>query len=282
MNQNIFIVTGMSGAGKSQALKCFEDFGFYCIDNLPVKLLGPLSELIKKEKHFRNIALGLDIREAKFMKNFMDEIKTAEKSGLKTKIIFLDSADPILLQRFSETRHRHPLGKNIAEAVKQERKMLCELKEKSDKVIDTSKLTLGELKEILSGLLELKKTKEVKISVLSFGYKYGLPLDADLVFDVRFLPNPYYIKNLKHKTGLDKPVQKYISKHKPYKDFIRSYTSQIKKLLPLYVKEGKSYLTIAIGCTGGKHRSVFIAHTIAESLSSAGYSVSEYHRDIRK
>ncbi len=282
MKQTIFIITGMSGSGKSQALKCFEDFGFYCIDNLPIKLLGPLSELIKKEKHFRNIALGLDIREAKFMNNFTEEIKTAEKLGLKTKIIFLDSADSVLLQRFSETRHRHPLGKNIADAIKAERKILCSLKEKADKVIDTSKLTLGELKENLSALLELKKSTEVKISVLSFGYKYGLPLDADLVFDVRFLPNPYYVGSLKHKTGLDKPVQNFISRHRPYRQFIKDYTAQIKKLLPLYVKEGKSYLTIAIGCTGGKHRSVFIAHTIASKLSAAGYSVSEYHRDIRK
>lgn len=282
MKQTIFIITGMSGSGKSQALKSFEDFGFYCIDNLPLKLLGPLSELIKKEKHFKNIALGLDIREAKFMRNFIEEIKTAEKLGLKTKIIFLDSSDPILLQRFSETRHRHPLGKNIADAIKAERKILCGLKEKADKVIDTSKLTLGELKETLSSLLELKKSTEVKISVLSFGYKYGLPLDADLVFDVRFLPNPYYIPSLRHKTGLDKPVQRYIARHKPYISFVKDFTAQIKKLLPLYVKEGKSYLTIAIGCTGGKHRSVFIAHTLASKLSTAGYSVSEHHRDIRK
>lgn len=282
MKQKIFIVTGMSGSGKSQALKCFEDFGFYCIDNMPVKLIGHLSELIKKEKYFRNIALGLDIREAKFFKNFLAEIRAIESLGLNTKIIFLDSADSVLLQRFSETRHRHPLGKNIADAIKHERKLLCELKEKADKVIDTTKLTLGELKELLSGLLELKKSTEVKISVLSFGYKYGLPLDADLVFDVRFLPNPYYIKNLKHKTGLEKPVQNFIRRHRAYSFFIRNYVSQIKNLLPLYVKEGKSYLTIAIGCTGGKHRSVFIAHTIAEELSKAGYSVNEYHRDIRK
>lgn len=282
MKQTIFIVTGMSGSGKSQALKCFEDFGFYCIDNLPSKLLTPLSELIKVEKHFKNIALGIDTREAKFVRNFTEEIKIVEKLALKTKIIFLDSTDSVLLQRFSQTRHRHPLGKNIADAIKTERKILYNLKEKADKVIDTSKLTLGELKEILSAMLEIKKSTEMKISVLSFGYKYGLPLDADLVFDVRFLPNPYYISSLKHKTGLNKPVQRYISEHKPYGQFIKDYTAQIKKLLPLYVKEGKSYLTIAIGCTGGRHRSVFVAHTIASKLSAAGYSVSEYHRDIRK
>jgi len=282
MKRSIFIVTGMSGAGKTQALKCFEDFGFYCIDNMPIKLIGPLLDLVSKEKYFKDIALGLDIREAKFLKNFINDIGAMKSFRLKTKMIFLDSADNILLQRFSETRHRHPLGKNISEAIKEERKLLSGLKEKADKVIDTSKLTLGELKERLSELLELKKTTEVKISVLSFGYKYGLPLDADLVFDVRFLPNPYYEKNLKNMTGLDAPVQNYIRKRKAYTFFINSFLKQIKGLLPLYVKEGKSYLTIAIGCTGGKHRSVFIAHTLAKHLSQAGYSVNDYHRDIRK
>jgi UPF0042 nucleotide-binding protein len=282
MKQRVFIITGMSGAGKSQALKCFEDFGFYCIDNLPVKLIPALSDLIKKEKYFKNIALGLDIREAKFFKNLIESIRTIEKLGMDNKIIFMDSADEVLLQRFSETRHRHPLGKNISKAIKEERKILCELKERADKVIDTSKLTLGELKEMLSSLLELKKTKEVKISVLSFGYKYGLPIDADLVFDVRFLPNPYYVKALRYKTGLDKQVANYISRNVIYKKFLNSFLNQIKMLLPLYVKEGKSYLTIAIGCTGGKHRSVFLAHKIAENLSAMNYSVSEYHRDIRK
>ncbi len=282
MKRSIFIVTGMSGAGKTQALKCFEDFGFYCIDNMPIKLIGPLLDLVSKEKYFKDIALGLDIREAKFLKNFINDIGAMKSFRLKTKMIFLDSADNILLQRFSETRHRHPLGKNISEAIKEERKLLSGLKEKADKVIDTSKLTLGELKERLSELLELKKTTEVKISVLSFGYKYGLPLDADLVFDVRFLPNPYYEKNLKNMTGLDAPVQNYIRKRKAYTFFVNSFLKQIKGLLPLYVKEGKSYLTIAIGCTGGKHRSVFIAHTLAKHLSQAGYSVNDYHRDIRK
>jgi len=282
MKKRIFIITGMSGAGKSQALKCFEDFGFYCIDNIPSKLLPHLSELIKKEPYFKNIALGLDIREAKFFKTFIEAIKTIEKFHLNHKIIFLDSSDSVLLQRFSESRHRHPLGKNISQAIKQERKMLIELKERADKVIDTSNLTLGELKENLSSLLELKKSKEVKISIISFGYKYGLPMDADIVMDVRFFPNPYYVKSLKNKTGLDRQVANFIKKTSIYKKFITNYINQIKMLLPLYVKEGKSYLTIAIGCTGGKHRSVFIANEITKKLSQMGYSVSEYHRDIRK
>lgn len=278
----IFIITGMSGAGKSQALKCFEDLGFYCIDNLPVALIPSFSELVKTEKHFKNVALGIDIREGRFLKGFVKSLDTLGRLGLDYKVIFLDASDPVILQRFSETRHRHPLGKNISQAVKEERKILFELKDRANKVIDTSNLTLGELKEILAGALELRRSTEMKLTVISFGYKYGIPLDADLVMDVRFLPNPNYIPRLKHKTGLDKPVGTYIRSRPGFRKFIADYTGQIKNLLPLYIKEGKSYLTIAIGCTGGKHRSVFIARQLAQNLSRFGFSVSEYHRDIRK
>jgi UPF0042 nucleotide-binding protein len=204
------------------------------------------------------------------------------KLGLDYKIIFLDAADAVLMQRFSETRHRHPLGKNIAAAVKEERRLLTDLKARANKVIDTTKLTLGELKEILSGTLELKRTAEMKLSVISFGYKYGMPLDADIVMDVRFLPNPYYVPALKAKTGQDAAVGKYLRDKPGFKSFLAGYTEQIKALLPLYIKEGKSYLTIAIGCTGGRHRSVYIAGEMARKLASSGFSVSEYHRDIRK
>ncbi|OGS08800.1 MAG: RNase adaptor protein RapZ [Elusimicrobia bacterium RIFOXYA12_FULL_51_18] len=278
----IFIITGMSGAGKSQALKCFEDLGFYCIDNLPVALIPAFSELVKTNRHFKNVALGIDIREGRFFKGFVKSLDTLGRLGLDYKVIFMDASDPAILQRFSETRHRHPLGKNISQAVREERKILFELKERANKVIDTSNLTLGELKEILAGALELKRSTEMKLTVISFGYKYGIPLDADLVMDVRFLPNPNYIPRLKHRTGLDKPVGFYISSRPGFKRFIADYTGQIKHLLPLYIKEGKSYLTIAIGCTGGKHRSVFIASQLAQNLSRFGFSVSEYHRDIRK
>jgi UPF0042 nucleotide-binding protein len=278
----IFIITGMSGAGKSQALKCFEDLGFYCIDNLPVVLIPAFSELVKTNRHFKNVALGIDIREGRFFKGFAQALDRLRKLGLDYKVIFLDASDPIILQRFSETRHRHPLGKNISQAVKEERRLLFELKERANKVIDTSNLTLGELKEILSGALELRRSTEMKLTVISFGYKYGIPLDADLVMDVRFLPNPNYIPRFKSRTGLDKPVADYIRSRPGFKNFITNYIGQIKQLLPLYIKEGKSYLTISIGCTGGRHRSVFIAHQVAENLSRFGFSVSEYHRDIRK
>lgn len=278
----IFIVTGMSGAGKSQALKSFEDLGLYCIDNLPIALIPAFAGLIGDRRYLKTVALGIDIREGRFFKDFVRTLDNLGKLGLDHKVIFLDASDEVLMQRFSETRHRHPLGKNIAAAVKEERHILTELKSRANKVIDTSKLTLGELKEVLSGALELKRTAEMKLSVISFGYKYGIPLDADIVMDVRFLPNPYYVPSLRAKTGLDAPVGRYLRSKPGFRSFLKNYTDQIKALLPLYVKEGKSYLTVAIGCTGGRHRSVYIAGEIARKLSAGGFSVSEYHRDIRK
>ncbi|MDA8131136.1 MAG: RNase adapter RapZ [Elusimicrobia bacterium] len=278
----IFIITGMSGAGKSQALKSFEDLGFYCIDNLPISLIPQFAGLVGDRRYLRNVALGIDIREGRFFKDFIRTLDNLGKLGLDYKIMFLDASDEVLMQRFSETRHRHPLGKNIAAAVKEERRLLFELKARANKVIDTTKLTLGELKEVLSAALELKRTAEMKLSVISFGYKYGIPLDADIVMDVRFLPNPYYVASLRKKTGMDASVGVYLRRQPGFKSFLKSYTEQIRTLLPLYIKEGKSYLTIAIGCTGGRHRSVYIARQIAETLSAGGFSVSEYHRDIRK
>ncbi|HBA60968.1 MAG TPA: RNase adapter RapZ [Elusimicrobia bacterium] len=278
----VFIITGMSGAGKSQALKSFEDFGFYCVDNLPISLIPSFAGLIGDRRYLKNVALGIDIREGRFFKDFIRTMDNLRRLGLDYKVIFLDASDEVLMQRFSETRHRHPLGKNIAAAVKEERRILTDLKARANKVIDTSRLALGELKEIISGALELRHTAEMKLSVISFGYKYGIPLDADIVMDVRFLPNPYYVPSLKAKTGLDAPVGRYLKDKPGFRSFIKGYTEQIKNLLPLYVKEGKSYLTIAIGCTGGRHRSVYVTREIAALLTAAGFSASEYHRDIRK
>jgi UPF0042 nucleotide-binding protein len=256
--------------------------GFYCIDNLPIALIPQFAVLVGDRRYLKNVALGIDIREGRFFKDFIRTLDNLGKLGLDHKVIFLDAADEVLMQRFSETRHRHPLGKNIAAAVKEERRILCDLKARANRVIDTTKLTLGELKEILSATLELRRTAEMKLSVISFGYKYGIPLDADLVMDVRFLPNPYYVPALKKKSGLDAPVGVYLRKQPGFKNFLKAYTEQVKALLPLYIKEGKSYLTIAIGCTGGRHRSVYIAGQIAGILAAGGFSVSEYHRDIRK
>lgn len=278
----IFIVTGMSGAGKSQALKCFEDLGYYCVDNLPVDLFPAFAAQMRTKSYLQQVALGIDIREWKYIKNFNNALDGLIKEGYSPKIVFLDASDDTLVRRFSETRHRHPLGKTIQEAIKEERSMVGGIKTKANAIIDTSRLQLGELKEKISGLLELKRAKEMQLSVMSFGYKNGLPLDADIVMDVRFLPNPYYVPELKEKTGLDEEIRKYLDSKQGCISFLDTYTRQLIMLLPLYIKEGKSYLTIAIGCTGGHHRSVYVANQLAKKLIDCGYSVSEYHRDIRR
>ncbi len=280
--KSIFIVSGISGSGKSQALKCFEDFGFHCIDNIPVKLFPSLEKLIMSEDYLNRVAIGIDIREMKHSKDFVSAISCLNMKLADCKIIFLDCQDNVIIQRFSETRHRHPLGENIPLAIKKERKMLAPLKEQADKIIDTTKLTLGELKEIISSLVTVKSIYDFKINLISFGYKYGVPIDADIVMDVRFLPNPYYVKDLKNKSGLDKEVRDYLEKSKVYSEFVSNWSAQLKSLIPLYMKEGKSFLTIAVGCTGGKHRSVCVVNHISSIFKDSGYDVSEFHRDMRK
>ncbi|MBI4056937.1 MAG: RNase adapter RapZ [Elusimicrobia bacterium] len=272
----------MSGAGKSQALKCFEDFGFFCVDNLPVALLPRFAELLEGSRHLDRVALGIDIREGEFLKSISQHLELLRRRGLEYQILFFDASDAVLLRRFSETRHRHPLGKKLVRAIRNERKKLFEIKGMADKVVDTTSLTLGELKEILSGVLRLTRTQDMSLSVISFGYKFGLPMDADLVMDVRFLPNPNYHKELKNKTGEHLAVQRYILSQGGAKEFLTTYTRLLQELLPLYIREGKSYLTLAIGCTGGHHRSVFVAEYLAKELRKGGYAVGLFHRDIDK
>jgi RNase adapter protein RapZ len=280
-DRKFFIVTGISGAGKSQALKCFEDFGFFCVDNLPVALIDQFAELSTKTAHKR-IALGMDVREGKTLEGLPDILKRLKEKGVEHRVLFLDANDAVVIHRFSETRHRHPLGLKIDEAMKEERKMLLPIKEIADKVIDTSKMTLGELKEAISQTLELTRTKEMTLSIVSFGYKYGLPMDADMIMDVRFLPNPNYVPSMRKLTGLNAPVQRYILGQPAARKFLSEYVNLISGLLPQYVREGKSYLTIAIGCTGGRHRSVFITRYLAKKLRSSGHPIMEFHRDISR
>ncbi len=279
--QKVFIITGISGAGKSQALKAFEDFGFFCVDNLPLTLLGNFADFLTKRRDRDKVALGVDIREGKYLEGLPRLLKSLPQRGIDYRIIFLDASDDIVIQRFSETRHRHPLGLKISEAIKEERRQLEPIKEIADKLIDTSGLTLGELKEVLSQTLELSDAEEMNLSVVSFGYKYGIPRDADIVLDVRFLPNPNYVESLKKKTGLDSRVRKYVMGQPAATKFLEGFWRLARELLPQYIREGKSYLTIAIGCTGGKHRSVAITHLLAQKLKSSGYPVQEFHRDIR-
>ncbi len=278
--RKLFIITGMSGAGKSQALKMFGDLGFYCVDNLPLSLFDEFASYVKEHPDLQNIALGIDVREGERLKQLPALLKKTTKEDFTAKVIFLDASDECLIRRFSETKHKHPIHKKLAAAIAHEHELLAPIRVASDKVIDTTDLKLGELKEKLSRLLELKKDGDMQISVVSFGFKNGIPKDTDLVMDVRFLPNPYYVTELKEKTGLDKEVQDYILSFPQSKEFAEKFTDLIKYLIPQYIKEGKSYLTIAMGCTGGKHRSVFMAHQLTQTLREQGLSASEFHRDI--
>ncbi|MFA6004424.1 MAG: RNase adapter RapZ [Elusimicrobiota bacterium] len=278
--RKVFIITGVSGAGKSQALKCFEDFRFFCIDNLPIAMMDHFADLLVSSPDLNRVALGMDIREGRFLAGLPAILKRLKARGVEHRILFLDASDAVVIQRFSETRHRHPLGKRVDQAIREERRRLVPIKEIADKVIDTTNMTLGELKERLSETLELTRAREMTLNVVSFGYKYGLPMDADIVFDVRFLPNPNYLAQFRRRTGLSVGVQKYLLAQPITRKFLDEYLRLINTLLPHYVREGKSYLTIAVGCTGGQHRSVFVTRYLAQKLRSSGHAIQEFHRDI--
>lgn len=280
MKRKVFIITGISGAGKSQALKAFEDFGFFCVDNLPIALMDHFADLLVKSPHLTRVALGMDIRERRSLGLLPQILKRLKARGVDHKIIFLEAIDSVVIQRFSETRHRHPLGKKVDQAIREERRRLMHIKGIADKVIDTTNMTLGELKERLSETLELTRTHEMSLSIVSFGYKFGLPMDADIVMDVRFLPNPNYVPRWRRYTGLHPSVQKYILSRPITRKFLGDYFKLINALLSQYVREGKSYLTIAIGCTGGRHRSVFVTRHLAQKLRACGHAIQEFHRDI--
>lgn len=279
-NKKFFIITGISGAGKTQALKILGDFGFYCVDNLPVALLKDFVKYVNQNPNLTTIALGIDIREGSNLPSLPAVLDKIKATGFETKLIFLDASTDVLLRRFSETKHRHPLEDELTAAIREEKAFTKPLKIAADEIINTSTTTLGDLKEEIGKILQVKKSQEMLISVISFGYKNGIPLESDLVMDVRFLKNPYYVAALREKNGLDKEVQDYILKSPYTKTFIKKFTDMIIYLLPKYIKEGKSYLTIAVGCSGGKHRSVFMAHSLALALQNKGFNCIETHRDI--
>ena len=280
--KKIFVIPGVPGAGKSQTLKVFEDFGWFCVDNLPIALLDEFAAFVQKSPAMTRVALGMDVREGRVLGVLPPLLRRLKLQGLDVHVLFIDAEDATVIRRFSETRHRHPLGGKIADAVKQERKLLAPIKGTADKVIDTTSLALGELKEKISQTLGLTLTREMTLQVVSFGYKHGMPIDADIVMDVRFLPNPYYLPGLRKKTGLDESVRKYILGQPVARKFLNDWHKLIAILLPHYVCEGKSYLTIAIGCTGGRHRSVFCTRWLARKLRATGHPVQEFHRDITR
>lgn len=280
----IVIVTGMSGAGKSTVLKMFEDIGYYCVDNMPVALVEKFVELaVAGNSEFKNIALGVDIRSGQAFAGFEDVLERISDFGIKYEILFLDCADSVLVKRYKETRRSHPLAEadRVDKGIVLERKALAFLKRKSDYIIDTSSLLTRELRqEIEKIFVEDEKYNNLFVTILSFGFKYGIPADADLVFDVRFLPNPYYVDELKALTGNDKPIQDYVLGCPQAGEFLDKLEDMINFLIPNYVLEGKNSLVIAIGCTGGKHRSVTLANELYKRLSDKDYGIKIEHRDI--
>lgn len=284
-NFKLVIVTGISGGGKSTVLKILEDYGYFCVDNLIPALLIPFIKLISSQ--FSMIAVVVDTRGGSFFTELNKELDLLKKQELTYKVIFLDASDESLIKRYSETRRRHPLLSEesaLLDSVQMERSMLEEIKNNADEIIDTSNLTIGQLKGVVSNNLIDKKlsSSSMRISIMSFGYKYGLPIDADLVFDVRFLPNPHYIAELKAKTGLDQDVRDYVFNKDVTQNFLNKFLDFVTYLVPHYKEEGKSILTVAIGCTGGRHRSVAIASKLAQELTEKGYYVMERHRDISR
>lgn len=281
------VITGMSGAGKSLAMRCLEDMGYYCVDNMPPMLLGKFAELCyDTDSKIDKVALVIDTRGGEMFADAAKCIDSLEQSGNKCEILFLDAGDGILVKRYKESRRKHPLSAEgrLLEGIEKERELLSDIRAQADYVVNTSDMEPKALKEYITTLFgqDGAQGSTLSINVLSFGFKYGLPVDADLVFDVRFLPNPFYVPELKPKTGLDKDVQDYVKQWPQTAEFTAKLKDMLLFLVPYYMEEGKSQLVIAIGCTGGKHRSVTLAGETYQILTEQGYSVSLSHRDIAK
>jgi UPF0042 nucleotide-binding protein len=280
----LVIITGLSGSGKGSVLKALEDLGFYAVDNLPLELIPKFAELTRDNPSIQSAAIVVDIREGKGLKHF-PEVFSRIRSSVAAKLIFLEADDEALVRRFSETRRPHPLGtsESISQSIRAERRLLAPIRAVADLVLNTSKFTVHELREFIGERFRGRRGEsKILISVTSFGYRTGVPADSDLVFDVRFLPNPNYIPRFKHLTGKTPAVARYIRSFPQTVEFIRRITDLLSYLLPHYIHEGKSYLTIAFGCTGGQHRSVMMAEQIRKNLADAGYKVKVNHRDIVK
>lgn len=280
------IITGLSGAGKSEAMRTFEDMGYFCIDNLPPQLISSMGDLITLPgSKVRKVAIVSDVRGGMFFSTLLEELDKLKERGIDQRILFLEASEESLVKRFKETRRRHPLaeGGRVKEAISRERHLLQALRGRADLVVDTTNTTAHELRDkIRTSFLAPGEREGMLITVFSFGYKYGIPLDADLVMDVRFLPNPHYIEKLKRHTGKEKVVRDFIMKRDETKEFLPRFFDLLSFLIPGYVAEGKSHLAIAIGCTGGTHRSVALAEETGKFLKAQGHEVVVQHRDLGK
>ena len=278
------IVTGMSGAGKSTVLKSLEDVGYFCVDNLPPKLMPNFVDMCVAESGMEKIALGLDIRGGKLFGELISTLDSLQEK-YSYKILFLDASDGVLLNRFKETRRKHPLSKDdtIGKGIELEREVLSEIKNRATHILDTSHTLPRKLKEqVIEIFVSNRPFDNLTITIFSFGFKNGMPIDADLVFDVRFIPNPFYIEELKPQTGNDLPVQQYVMSHEVAQVFLSKLTNMLDYLLPFYIKEDKNQLIIAIGCTGGKHRSVTLANKLYDHMKDNNHNVIINHRDVDK
>lgn len=279
------VITGLSGSGKSAAVKALEDLGAYCVDNLPTALLPPMLELTRKSTlDLGIVVLGMDIRERNFVREFPRLLRSIRARKIPIRLLFFEASENVLVRRFSETRRLHPLGGKmpLVEAIREERREMEPLRTLADQIIDTSQMRIRDLRERMLLLTrEVRPAGDLAVTVLSFGYKFGIPTEADLVFDVRFIKNPFFEEGLKHQSGLDEPVREYVQGQEETAAFLAAFLPFLKFLLPLYRGDGRAYLTIAVGCTGGRHRSPVIARAIAEAIEGDGYRVQVRNRDIQ-
>ena len=279
----LVIVTGLSGSGKSTAIRVLEDLGFYCIDNLPVALIPRFVELWETSREeVRRVALGIDVRERHFLDEFPRVFDEVRAQGVELEVIYLEASEDVLARRFSETRRPHPAGEggSLAEGIRREVERLRGLREIADRILDTSALTVHELRAALRDLIERAGGALLTVSLVSFGYKHGLPTDADLALDCRFLPNPFFVEELRNKVGTEPAVADYVLKREETQEFLGRVVGLLEFTLPRYQREGKSYLTIAVGCTGGRHRSVVLVEELRRRLQDGGHRVLVRHRDV--
>ena len=281
---NIIIITGLSGSGKSTAIDALEDAGYFCVDNMPVLLLPKFLELRSRSaSEVYKLALGMDLREKEFVENYQDIFEQLRQESCNLEILFLEASEEVLLQRFSQTRRLHPVSKSnsLLDNIRAEKKLLKGLKRISDKIIDTSHHTIHQLKDVVvQHANRSTTTKIMRINLVSFGFKYGIPLEADLLIDVRFIPNPFFIPELQKLDGKHARVQQFVEKCPETRQFLEKYIALLEYLFPLYKKEGKSYVTLGVGCTGGRHRSVTIAERIVDHFKNLNWEISLIHRDI--
>ena len=281
----IVIISGLSGSGKSAATRCFEDMGYFCVDNLPAQLIPVFADLFWKTDTIRRSALVVDVREGAFLEHFPEVLAHLRKEDHPVTLLFLEASDDVLIRRFSESRRPHPLALNepLETGIRREREVLAGLRSMADILVDTSRTNVHELRKYIHDNFQEKGPGgAMNITLVSFGYKYGIPDESDLLFDTRFIQNPFFVDGLKHLTGLDRPVRDFLHAQSEYLDFFEKLSELLLFLVPRYHREGKTYLTISVGCTGGRHRSVAMAQELSDRLNSRGYSIKTKHRDLEK